>query len=95
MSGAIQKLKKIQNNTKNPFKKKLKKKKSKMFKKSKNVEKCSKNQKILKNLKKSKKKKKNCPKKCYPSSFPILGGRNWTRALQSRPFKNPGGVVGT
>ena len=31
-------------------------------------------------------------KKCYPLSFPILGGRDSTRALQSSPFKNPGGV---
>ena len=30
-------------------------------------------------------------KKCYPLSFPILGGRNSTRALQSTPFQNPGG----
>ena len=32
-------------------------------------------------------------KKCYPLSFPILGGRNLTRALQSSPFQNPGGAV--
>ena len=31
-------------------------------------------------------------KKCYPISFPILGGRDSTRALQSTPFQNPGGV---
>ena len=31
-------------------------------------------------------------KKCYPLSFPILGGRNSTRALQSTLFQNPGGV---
>ena len=31
-------------------------------------------------------------KKCYPLSFPILGGRDLTRALQSSPFQNPGGV---
>ena len=30
-------------------------------------------------------------KKCYPLSFPILGGRDSTRALQSSPFQNPGG----
>ena len=24
--------------------------------------------------------------KCYPLSFPILGGGDWTRALQSSPF---------
>jgi hypothetical protein len=32
-------------------------------------------------------------KKCYPLGFPILGGRDSTRALQSSPFQNPGGVV--
>ena len=38
--------------------------------------------------------KKICwKKKCYPLSFPILGGRDSTRALQSTPFQNPGGVV--
>ena len=26
-------------------------------------------------------------KKCYPLSFPILGGRALTRALQSSPFQ--------
>ena len=31
-------------------------------------------------------------KKCYPLSFPILGGRDSTRALQSTPFQNPGGI---
>ena len=31
-------------------------------------------------------------KKCYPLSFPILRGRDSTRALQSTPFQNPGGV---
>ena len=39
-----------------------------------------------------KKKKKKKRKKCYPLSFPILGGRDSTRALQSTPFQNPGGV---
>ena len=29
----------------------------------------------------------------YPLSFPILGGRDSIRALQSSPFQNPGGVV--
>ena len=32
-------------------------------------------------------------KKCYPLSFPILGGRDSTRALQSSPFQNTGGVA--
>ena len=30
--------------------------------------------------------------KCYPLSFSILGGRDSTRALQSTPFQNTGGV---
>ena len=30
-------------------------------------------------------------KKCYPLSFPILGGRDSTRALQSSLFQNPEG----
>ena len=40
-------------------------------------------------------KKKNRRKKekiCYPLSFPILGGRYSTRALQSSPLQNPGGA---
>ena len=36
--------------------------------------------------------KKLITKKCNPFSFPILGGRDSTRALQSIPFQNPGGV---
>ena len=32
-------------------------------------------------------------KKCYPLSFPILGGRDSTRALQCSPFQISGGVV--
>ena len=30
-------------------------------------------------------------KQCYPLSFPILGGSDSTRALQSTPFQNQGG----
>ena len=30
-------------------------------------------------------------KKCYHLSFPILGGRDCTRALQSTPLQNPRG----
>ena len=30
--------------------------------------------------------------KCYPVSLPTLGGLISTRALQSTPFQNPGGV---
>ena len=32
-------------------------------------------------------------KKCYSLSFPIFGGCESTRALQSSPFQNPGGVA--
>ena len=47
---------------------------------------------MLKKLENSQKKKffKKI-NKCYPLSFPILGGRYSTRALQSSPFQNPGG----
>ena len=31
-----------------------------------------------------------CQKKCFPFSFPILGGRDSTTALQSTQFQNPG-----
>ena len=37
--------------------------------------------------KKIEERKKFCRKKCYPFSFPILGGRDSTRALQSSPFQ--------
>ena len=53
-----------------------------------------KNSKIPKNLKNLhfiNKKKIAERKKCYPFSFPILGGRNSTKALKSSPFQNPGG----
>ena len=33
-------------------------------------------------------------KKLYTLSFPILGGRNSTKALQYSPFQNPGGGGG-
>ena len=36
--------------------------------------------------------KKEKKKKCYPLSFPILGGRDLTRALQSSLFQISGGV---
>ena len=35
--------------------------------------------------------RKKKKKKSYPLSFPILGGRNSTRALQSSPLQNPWG----
>ena len=34
-----------------------------------------------------------CKKKSYPLSFPILRERDSTRALQSSPFQNQGGVA--
>ena len=34
---------------------------------------------------------KKIKKKCYPLSFPVLGGRDSTRALQSSPFQILGG----
>ena len=67
-----------------------------MKNKSKNQKIAKNGQKIWKSWKISKinnnKKKIFSKKKCYTLSFPILGGRNSTRALQSTPFKNPGGV---
>ena len=59
-----------------------------------------KNPKITKNLKNSLFFKKKFldffftekKKKCYTFSFPKLGGQDLTRALQSTPFQNPGGV---
>ena len=35
------------------------------------------------------------PKNCFPIYFPILGGHNLTRALQSSSFQISGGVVQT
>ena len=46
----------------------------------------------FKKIKKKKMPKKKERKKCYPLSFPILGGRDWNRALQSSPFQISGGV---
>ena len=69
----------------------------------KNSQKWSKNLKKLKN-KKNLHLKKNIykhfenviflcrQKKCYTLSFPILGGRDSTRALQYSPIQNPGGA---
>ena len=51
--------------------------------KSKIFQNWSKNPKILKNLIFFFSQKK----KCYPLSFPALGGRNLTRALQSSPIQ--------
>ena len=66
------------------------KKKSKMVKKLK-ISKISKNHFFQKEKIEEEKK---CQKtKCFPLSFPILGGHDSTRALQSSPFQNPGGVV--
>ena len=36
------------------------------------------------------KEEKKLNKKFYPRSFLILGGHDWTRALQSSLFQNPG-----
>ena len=46
---------------------------------------------FVKKKKKIKKLSEKKKKKCYPFSFPILGGRDSTRALQSTPFQNPRG----
>ena len=61
-------------------------KKSKNFKKSRNI---SKNHTSL-TIKI--KKKIIGKKKCYSLSFPIIGGRALTKALQSSLFHNPGRV---
>ena len=47
------------------------------------------NTKISKNHLKKKLKRGKClqKKKCFPLSFPILGGRHSTRALKSSPFQ--------
>ena len=62
-----------------------------MVNKSENLKKS---QKISKNLfKKSTRiqKSQKIQKISYPLSFPILGGRNPSRALQTTSFQNPGG----
>ena len=93
--------KKIFNKSKNPKipknLKKSKKIKKKIQKNSKNPKKIQKIQKVHKKPQKY----KNCQKwstnpkvpkkKCYSHSFPILGGRDSTRALQFTLFQNPGG----
>ena len=61
-----------------------------MVRKSKNLKKS---QKSLIFTKKKLKKNNDLQKKSYPLSFPILGGRDSTRALQSSPFQISGGVV--
>ena len=66
---------------------------SKKCEKPKNLKKCQKTQQkkitfFPKNLKMPKKIRR---KKCHSLSFPILGVRDLTRALQSSPFQNPGG----
>ena len=86
---------------------KYQKKSKKSKKKSKNPYKIQKLSKRVKKIRKSEKIPKNlknhffyfffiiiffAEKKCYSLSFPILGGRGSTRALQSSPFQNPGGV---
>ena len=49
--------------------------------------------KLLFSTTKNEEEKKKKEKKCYPLSFPILGGRDSTRALQPSPFQISGGVV--
>ena len=59
-----------------------------MVKKSKNPKKNNFFFKItLKKIKILRRRKKNCRKQFYPLSFPILGGRDSTRAFQSSPFQ--------
>ena len=57
-------------------------------------QKISKNQFKQQNINKKIIVEKEKKEKCYPLSFPILLGRDSTRALQSNPFQNPGGVGG-
>ena len=64
--------------------------KSSPFQKYKNLEKSQKTT-LRKEKKNWKKKKKIAKETCYYLSFPILGGRDLIRALQSTPFQNPGG----
>ena len=54
-------------------------------------ENLKKSQKIPFFNKKNVREKKIAEKNCYSLSFPVLGGRDSTRALQSSPFQNPGG----
>ena len=79
----------------------------KKYKKSKNNDKNHKKSKIVKNdqpIRNLEKLKKisikhflhfffhfYAGKKCYPLSFLIIGGRDWTKALQSTPFQISGG----
>ena len=58
------------------------------------ISKISKNQFKQQNINKKIIVEKEKKEKCYPLSFPILLGRDSTRALQSNPFQNPGGVGG-
>ena len=94
----FQKIPKFQKRQKNP--KKIQKIQKKTPINPKKIQKSIKNKKNPKNVKngqKSENLKKSqkitfFEKKCYPLSFPILGGRDSTRALQSTPFQNPGAV---
>ena len=53
-----------------------------------------KNSERIQNLKKYQKRRKKINKqKFHHHSFPILGGRDWTRALQSSPFQISGGIA--
>ena len=82
------KSKKNQTVKKNPKKvQKVHKKNPKNLKIVKNGQKFRKSRKISKNLKNSLFFLFFSQKKCYPISFPLLGGRDLTRALQSSPFQ--------
>ena len=86
-------------NRKNPKKiQKNKNKIQKFIRKNPKISKMVRNPKISKisknHFKKKIIRKKNLPKKkCHPLSFPILGGQDSPRALQSSLFQNPGGWV--
>ena len=104
----IKKIQKNWKISKNPkiYKKSKNPKNPKKSKKFQKIQKLKRNPKIHKKHQKSKKCQnwsitlkiaknlERSPKKCYPLSFPILEGRNSTKALQSSPFQNPvGGTV--
>ena len=59
------------------------------FQKYKNLEKSQKT--LFFREKKCEEKQIRREKKCFPLSFPILGGCDSTRALQFSLFQNPGG----
>ena len=76
----------LSNFERNQKNKKIQKKPQKI-KKNQKIQKSQKIQKIQKYPKKIKKEIQKKREKKYPLSFPILGGRDSTRALQSSPFQ--------